>query len=293
MPRSIEHSKQLEKKNGNTFWIQALAKEIHNVSTAFELLEKGYKTPPGWKPSSGHIIFDVKMDFTQKLRWVKDGHKTPDPSTSNYSGVVLKDSVCIDLIYAALHDVDVTAADIQNAHLQAPSSKKHFIICGPKFVLEYVVNIALIRRALYRGKMAVRDLWIHLSSCMNFLRFKLSQCDPEVLMREAVKADGTQYWEYVLLYVDDCLVVSENGEKFLRNEIGKYFTLGETSIGPPKVYLGGKMSLVELSNGSKAWAFSSSQYGQEAVQNVESYLKEKYLKLPARELFQPQMGKFT
>ena len=73
--------------------------------------------------------------------------------------------------------------------------------------------------------------------------------------------------------MDDCLVVSENGERVLRNEIGKYFTLKETSIGPPKIYLGGKMISVELANGAKAWAFSSSQYVQEAVQNVEYHLK--------------------
>ena len=101
-------------------------------------------------------------------------------------------------------------------------------------------------------------------------------------MQEAVKSDGTQYWEYVLLCVDDCLVVSKNGEKFLRNEICKYFTLKEASIGPPKVYLWGNMSLVELANGTNAWAFSSSQYVQEEVQNVESYLKEQDFKLPAR-----------
>ena len=64
VPRSIEHVKQLDKKNGNTFCMQALAKEIHNVSISCELLEKGDKSPPVWKPSSGNIIFDVKMDFT-------------------------------------------------------------------------------------------------------------------------------------------------------------------------------------------------------------------------------------
>ena len=80
----------------------------------------------------------------------------------------------------------------------------------------------------------------------------------------------------------DCLVISENGEKFLRNEIGKYFSLKKTSIVPPEVYLGRKIILVELSNGAKAWAFRSSQYVQEAVQNVKSYLKEQDLKLSAR-----------
>ena len=87
---------------------------------------------------------------------------------------------------------------------------------------------------------------------MNFLGFKLIQGDPEVWMQEAVKASGTKYWGYVLLYVDNCLFVSKNGERVLKNEIGKHFTLNETSIGPLKVYLGGNMSLVELDNVAKS-----------------------------------------
>ena len=77
---------------------------------------------------------------------MKDGHKTPDPSTSNYEGVLSRDSVRIALTYAALNDVDVTAADIQNAYLQAPSYEKHFIICGPEFGLEHAGKIALMYR---------------------------------------------------------------------------------------------------------------------------------------------------
>ena len=42
-------------------------------------------------------------------------------------------------------------------------------------------------------------------------------------MREPTETDGADYWEYILLYVDNCLVVSEHGEKILREEIGKYF----------------------------------------------------------------------
>jgi hypothetical protein len=28
---------------------------------------------------TGHLIWDVKMDFTRKARWVLDGNKTPNP----------------------------------------------------------------------------------------------------------------------------------------------------------------------------------------------------------------------
>ncbi len=37
--------------------------------------------------------------------------------------------------------------------------------------------------------------------------------------------DGTKLYEYVLLYVDDCLVISDNAEHILKKEIGCYFQL--------------------------------------------------------------------
>jgi hypothetical protein len=81
-------------------------------------------------------VWDLKMDFTRKARWVLDGHKTPDPEGSTYAGVVSRESVRIALTYAALNGLPVCAADIQNAYLQAPSSQKHYITCGPEFGLE-------------------------------------------------------------------------------------------------------------------------------------------------------------
>jgi hypothetical protein len=86
----------------------------------------------------------------------------------------------------------------------------------------------------------------------------------------------------VLLYVDDALVVSEHGENFLRNELGKRFELKEESIGPPKIYLGEKMSKVTMENDATAWTFSLSQYVQAAVKNVEKYCEENDVKLPPR-----------
>ena len=68
-----------------------------------------------------------------------------------------RESVRIAFTYAALNGVDVQAADIQNAYIQAPSSRKDYIICGPEFGLENVGKVALIQRALYGGKTAGRD----------------------------------------------------------------------------------------------------------------------------------------
>ena len=92
-------------------------------------------------------------------------------------------------------------------------------------------------------------------------------------MRPSKKSDGSLHYEYVLLYTDDVLVISENGERILREGIGKYFEPKEDSIGPLKIYLGGQMSKVVLDNGIEAWAFSSSRYVQESVKNVERHLE--------------------
>ena len=272
IPRNLEHAMELDRLSPHPYWQEALNKEMYNVGVAFEIKDEGVPAPKGWSKVTGHIVWDVKMDFTRKARWVLDGHKCPDPEGSTYAGVVSRESVRIALTYAALNNLDVFAADIRNAYLQAPSSCKDYIVCGPEFGLENVGKVALIHRALYGGKSAGRDFRNHLRSCMHFLRFKSCPADPDVWMRPSIKSDGTKVYDYVLLYTDDTLVVSENAESILRNEIGRYFELKKESIGPPSLYLGGKLRKIQLDNGVNAWAFGCSQYVREAVKNVKSYL---------------------
>ena len=76
---------------------------------------------------------------------------------------------------------------------------------------------------------------------MAHLGFTSCQADPDIWMRPAQKDDGSEYWEYVLLYVDDALCISMNSENFLRNEIGTYFFIKPKSVGPPEIYLGNKI----------------------------------------------------
>ena len=178
----------------------------------------------------------------------------------------------IALTYAALNGINVMAADIKNAYLQAPSSEKHYVICGAKFGLENVGKRALICRALYGGKSSGADFWKHLRTCMQHLGFESCKADPDIWMRPAQKDDGSHYWEYVLLYVDDALCISCDAENVLKNQTGRYFVIKDGSVGPPTIYLGNKVSKVTLENGVEAWSFSSSQYVQNAVNNVEEYL---------------------
>ena len=44
---------------------------------------------------------------------------------------------------------------------------------------------------------------------MGHLGFRSSEVEPDVWMRPALRTDKSEYYEYVLLYVDNCLVLSE------------------------------------------------------------------------------------
>ena len=76
-----------------------------------------------------------------------------------------------------------------------------------------------------------RDFRNHLRSCMWHLNFFSSPADPDVWMRPAKKSDGSEYYEYIVLYTDDTLCISEHPDQVLREELGKYFKLKESSIG--------------------------------------------------------------
>ena len=133
---------------------------------------------------------------------------------------------------------------------------------------------------------------------MHHLDFRSCPADPDVWMRPANKGDGSPCYDYVLLYIDDALVISDNAESILQNEIGRYFELKEASIGPPKMYLGAGIRKVKLDNGMEAWAASSSQYIQAAVKNVKEYIEKSHHKqwripnkveTPMRSTYRPEL----
>jgi hypothetical protein len=192
--------------------MDALKLEMRNVGAAFEVLEDGKSAPQGWTKASGHIIWVLKMDFTRKARWVLDGHKLPTPEGSTYADAASRESVRIALAYAAVNGLEMCAADIGNAYLQAPSSCKGYIICGPEFGVENEGKVALVHRALYSRKSAGRDFRNHLRSCMHHIGFKSCPPDPDVWIRSAIKSDGTEVYEYVLLYTYDALSIGDEDE---------------------------------------------------------------------------------
>jgi hypothetical protein len=95
------------------------------------------------------MIFDVKMDFTQKARFVAGGHMKNPPQSITYSSIVSRDSMRIAFLLAALNDVDILATDIGNAYLNALPREKVYSTAGPEFGSELQGKRVLIVHALY------------------------------------------------------------------------------------------------------------------------------------------------
>ena len=116
----------------------------------------------------------------------------------------------------------------------------------------------------------------------NTLCFEPCKYDPEVWFCSAMKDDGTDYYQYVLLYTDGILAILNNTEDFIRHELGKTFVVNSNYILTPTKYLRNNVSYVTLENFRKAWRFNSSQHVQDAVENVIDTLAQEGRTVPKR-----------
>ena len=93
--------------------------------------------------------------------------------------------------------------------------------------------------------------------------------DPDVWMCPGTKSCGFCYWEYILVYVDDILVISHDPPKSM-NVLEKLYRMKEGSVGVPTINLGAKIEKFYPPNSSKGrWSMSSEHYVKEALRVIE------------------------
>jgi hypothetical protein len=272
------------------------------VCPALNFLNEGAKKPIGYKEIRCHLIFNIKMDFTRKACFVAGGHMTADsPSLITYSSVVSRESVCIAFTIAALNDLHVLCADIGNAYLNAPCREQCMVITGIESGADKGCW-AIIVRALY-GLKSSRAVWhAHLAQTMMDMGFKSCLADPDVWLSAATKADGTKYYEYILIYVDGILTVSSNpsaimGTLLVAYQLKEDPTTGKTYARPTR-YLGADIGHFQFNNETdKArWFMSANTYVKNAIKTVETQLEDQGLKLKTKVLttlpsaYRPELG---
>jgi hypothetical protein len=92
-----------------------------------------------------------------------------------------------------------------------------------------------------------------------------------------VKPDGFRYWEYLLCYVDDLLVISHNPQAVM-DHMASRCTLKEGSVKEPNSYLGATISKWKINDCEEPqktrWAMSPDLYVKRAIADVERELSE-------------------
>ena len=86
-------------------------------------------------------------------------------------------------MYAALNGLDVWAADVKNAFLQAPCSENYYTVCGPDFGREFIGKLDIIVGAAYGIKSVGANFRNHLRDCMEHLGYESWKADPDVWMQ--------------------------------------------------------------------------------------------------------------
>ena len=153
IPKTVRCTLEIDKENGNTLWRDAIKKEMKNA-----YMHSRYRRgeiPKQFQLIECHMTFNAKMEnnLRRKARLMAGGHMTEAPDVPTYASVILRETMRIALTYAALNDLEVKGADIQNAYLSAPCKEKIYTKLGPEFRPDEG-NFAIITRALYGLKFA-------------------------------------------------------------------------------------------------------------------------------------------
>ena len=123
-----------------------------------------------------------------------------------------------------------------------------------------------------------------MASKLEELGFKSSVADPTVWMRVATKENGEDYYEYILMYVDDILAISRDAKALLISMEGGTVKYKNGKIEPPDTYLGARL-FQKTMNGVQMWGISSVDYVKAAIKTLREALKNKpHLKWPSRVL---------
>ena len=282
LPKNVKEALQIDKDTKTDFWWKATQKELKKVLVAFdpndewtpEQIRQGLARGDfvGYQEITCHWVFDIKLDLTRKARFVAGGHTTDTPASLTYSSVVTRESVRIAFTIAALNDLDILSCDIGNAYLNAPCREKIWFQAGPEFGSREGCAVKVVR-ALYGLKTSGASWRNMLAQTIRDMGFLPTRADPDAWRRAATKPNGFEYYEYLLVYVDDILAISHD-PKPIMDALAARYELKEDAKEPDR-YLGAKIDKFHIpgdESGKAVWSMSAKEYVLEAVRNARQTL---------------------
>ena len=187
VPQTPEHAAKLDMQNGNTFWQDAIDKEIKVLldMDCFEFFPDGRHTILGdeWQSTTPHMVFDVKKSIQRKCRIVAGGHLADMLDIQVYSSTVR--SISVQLLHVISHKANLKqlCGDIGNAFPNAYTNEKVYI---PKAGIEfgkYVGKQIVIIKALYGLCSSSERFHANLADNLRSFGFSQTRFDNDVWIR--------------------------------------------------------------------------------------------------------------
>ena len=275
VPKTYAEAVELDRKNGNTLWQDSVKKEMRNVEVAFKFLDDGTKVPIGFKKITCHLVFDIKFDLTRKARYVGGGHLTSVPACMTYSSVVSRDSVRIMFLIAALNDLDIKMCDIGNAYLNAETRERIWFTAGGEWGDRTGCPVIIVR-ALYGLKSSGAE-WK--KTFADYIKHTLGfepciGADDNVYLKPEKDSDGNEFYSYIIVYVDDVLVIHKDPDKYM-NQIDRDYRLKDKPEAP-KMYLGADISKYTIEENGvqvECWSMSADSHVKKALDIINQRFK--------------------
>ena len=177
------------------------------------------------------MVFDIKMEDFQKKQ----------------DDLFPRETVCIALAMATLHDLEVKAADVFNASVMEPNCEEIWTVLGLEFG-DDAGKSAVIVRVLYRLKSAGASFRAHLAQCIWELGHCSCDADPILWMKDEYRSeDKFEHYSHILCLVDDILCIHHNPDDVL-NKLNGYVQLKLGSVWCCDMYLGMKLKCMQLHN---------------------------------------------
>ena len=236
--KSYNHAMELDRRNGNTKWNEAVVYEIDmfHENDVFKVHGHSSKVSPpeGYKKIRMHFVFDIKHDGRHRARLVADGNLTEVPLESVYSGVVSLRGFRLVAFLAELNELEFWATDIGSAYLQALTSEKVYIVAGPEWG-DLEGYILIMHKAAYGLRTSGARWHETFAECMNKEGFKPCIAEPDIWMRKNAKL---KTYEYVAVYVDDLAMAMEDPQSFVNELTSEKYKFKVKGTGPIEFHLG-------------------------------------------------------
>jgi len=285
IPRNYQEALAFDKANGNTFWEDATKREMDQIKAynTFKDIGKGVRAPSGYPKVYVHLIYANKFDMRRKARLVLSGQLTPPSNDKACSGIVSLEGVRTVLFLAELNELQLCAADIAQAYLEANTREKLAIVGGPELGALSGHTLILIK-ALYRAMTSGNRFAEKLADDLLDLGFFQHQYDPAIWMK-----DCGDHYEHLCTWVDDLLFASKDPMWLMKALQDKPYGYTLKGVGFPSCYLGADNKRVDKDVVDKGvLTMGSTTYVKRSLENYERIVGLK----PPKRVSQPMQSDY-